>query len=107
MQTWTLVTASHRYTLMQFEIYNIPSYFFTSSALGMDGVAPGLETAMEEAFAAILSASWMDLPSITAAMKYPVNVSPAAVVSTAFTLKIPWNTFSFPAVEADDFLHSC
>ena len=37
-------------------IYNIPSSFFTSSALGMDGVAPGLETAMEEAFAAILSA---------------------------------------------------
>ena len=78
-------------------IYNIPSSFFTSSALGMDGVAPGLETAMDEAFAAILSASWMDLPSMTAAMKYHVNVSPAAVVSTAFTLKMSWKTFSFPS----------
>ena len=59
----------------------IPSSLFTSSIAGIEGVAPGLETAMEEALAAILRASCTLLPSITAAMKYPVNVSPAAVVS--------------------------
>ena len=60
--------------------------FSTSSRRGMDAVAPGLETAMAEAFAAISSPSGTGIPPIREERKYPVNVSPAAVVSTAFTL---------------------
>jgi len=56
----------------------------------MDAVAPGLETAIADAFAASSSPSCTGSPSIIEEIKYPVNVSPAAVVSTAFTLKIPW-----------------
>ena len=42
---------------MKQRTYLIPSSFFTSLISGIDGVAPGLETAMEDAFAAILKAS--------------------------------------------------
>ena len=50
---------------------------------------PDGETAMADAFAAISSPSCTGIPSIMEEIKYPVKVSPAAVVSTALTLKIP------------------
>ena len=49
-------------------------------------MAPFLVTAIEEAFALILKMSATGMPSMIPARKSPVNVSPAAVVSTAFTL---------------------
>ena len=61
----------------------------TSFFRGMDAVAPGRETAMADALAASSSPSCTGIPSIIEEIKYPVKVSPAAVVSTAFTLKIP------------------
>ena len=61
----------------------------TSRFIGMDAVAPGRETAIADAFAAISSPSLTGIPSMIEEIKYPVNVSPAAVVSTALTLKIP------------------
>ncbi len=61
-------------------------YFFFQ---GMDAVAPGRETAMADALAASSSPSCTGIPSMIEEIKYPVKVSPAAVVSTAFTLKIP------------------
>ena len=41
----------------------------TSARPGIEGEAPGLDTAMEAAFEAILKASGMVLPSVTAARK--------------------------------------
>ena len=57
--------------------------FITSSKYGIEGIAPGRETAIDEALAAIRIASSLQYPRIIAARKYPVNVSPAAVVSCA------------------------
>ena len=71
--------------------------FSTSSIVGIEGAAPTRVTAIEEAFAAVRSAVWMSAPSDSFRMKKPVKVSPAAVVSTAFTGKMSWNTFSFPS----------
>ena len=61
-------------------IFNASS---TSFLNGIDCTAPFLVTAIDEAFALILSTSGIAMPSIIPARKYPVNVSPAAVVSTA------------------------
>ena len=60
----------------------------TCAAVGMDGDAPRLVTAMDAALEAYLSASSGDCPPRMPPMKNPVKVSPAAVVSTAFTGKI-------------------
>ena len=49
----------------------------------MDGAAPGRDTAIEAARAARSSDSSMLRPVIQPSRKKPVNVSPAAVVSTA------------------------
>ena len=54
--------------------------------VGADGVLYARETAMADAAEASCSAVCTDLPAQTAARKYPQKVSPAAVVSTAFTL---------------------
>ena len=59
----------------------------TSSLRGMEAEAPARVTAMADAFAASSMAASAVSPLETAAIKYPVKVSPAAVVSTAFTGK--------------------
>ena len=69
----------------------------TSFRQGMEGTAPGRETAMEEALALIFSAWGMSMPSAKPARKKPVKVSPAAVVSTAFTGKMGWKTCWSPS----------
>ena len=51
----------------------------------MDGAAPGRDTAMAAAFAAWSRAVFGSSPYIRPPMKNPVNVSPAAVVSTTGT----------------------
>ena len=56
--------------------------------MGIEGDAPFLETAIADAAEAILKASAGVLPPITEEKKYPVKVSPAAVVSTTFALNI-------------------
>ena len=58
----------------------------TSSIVGMETAAPFLDTAMDDATDANRSASGTSIPDDTHARKYPVNVSPAAVVSSTFTL---------------------
>ena len=55
----------------------------TSSIVGIEGEAPFLVTAIAEAAEAMRSASSAVFPDDTDEMKNPVNVSPAAVVSTA------------------------
>ena len=55
----------------------------TSSIVGIEGDAPFLVTAIAEAADAVRSASSAVFPDATDEMKNPVNVSPAAVVSTA------------------------
>ena len=57
-----------------------------SSKYGIEGSAPFLVQAMAPAFAAILRESLDVLPLSICARKYPVKVSPAAVVSIASTL---------------------
>ena len=57
----------------------------TSERVGMLAAAPGRVTEMAEALLARRSASSTSAPSAMAAKKKPVKVSPAAVVSTAFT----------------------
>ena len=59
--------------------------FKTSSSMGIDDEAPGLETVSAEAIEDKRSASSGSLPVAILAIKKPANVSPAAVVSTAFT----------------------
>ena len=56
-----------------------------SSIVGIDGAAPGLVTAIAAAFADSSSASPGVLPDRIPLRKNPEKVSPAAVVSTAFT----------------------
>ena len=60
----------------------------TSSRYGIDPTAPGLVTAIDDALALILSISGISILFMSPARKYPVKVSPAAVVSTALTLNI-------------------
>ena len=52
----------------------------------MDGAAPCLLTAIADALDAVSIASLIVFPFKIPAIKYPVYVSPAAVVSTVFTL---------------------
>lgn len=54
----------------------------------MEGAAPLRLTAIEEALLAISNAFFSSYPLIIAPIKKPVNVSPAAVVSTTGTSKI-------------------
>jgi len=56
-------------------------------------LAPFLDTVIEDALLAFCKLSSMDLPCCLKAMKYPVKVSPAAVVSTASTLYAGWKIF--------------
>ena len=56
----------------------------------MEGAAPLAETAIAEAADASLNAVSTDFSAQSAARKYPQKVSPAAVVSTAFTFNIGW-----------------
>ena len=56
------------------------------SCVCREGAAPGLDTAIADALDARSSASFGLLPLLMADTKKPVKVSPAAVVSTAFTL---------------------
>ena len=60
----------------------------TSARVGTEEEAPIRDTAMEDALEAIRRASATGFPLATLARKKPVKVSPAAVVSTAFTGKI-------------------
>jgi len=53
----------------------------------MEGCAPILVTAMEEALEAITAACFKAIPSAKPTHNAPLNVSPAAVVSIGFTLK--------------------
>lgn len=78
-----------------YEIGNLSNYLpfkksMTSSRDGIEDEAPERETAMEDAAAAVFNASSGDFSFIIEPRKKPVNVSPAAVVSTAFTLYIGW-----------------
>ena len=57
----------------------------TSAIMGMEGAAPGRVTAMEAAMAAYCMASFRSMPCARQPTKYPMNVSPAPVVSTAWT----------------------
>lgn len=59
--------------------------FYNSASSGMEGAAPLLDTVIEEALAHRSKFSPIGSPSRSPAMKYPVKVSPAAVVSTALT----------------------
>ena len=52
----------------------------------MESAAPGRVTLMAAALLARIIHSFSGIPSMIPAMKYPVKVSPAAVVSTAFTV---------------------
>ena len=52
-------------------------------------LAPFFPTAIADAMAAVLSASSGVFPFMISPTKYPVKVSPAAVVSTVFTGKMP------------------
>lgn len=58
----------------------------TSSFNGIDGTAPSRVTAIAAAFAANSRDRGTSMFSLMHARKYPVKVSPAAVVSTAVTL---------------------
>ena len=58
----------------------------TSSYTGIEVDAPRRDTVIADAFDAISRADATSLPFITDARKYPVKVSPAAVVSTGSTL---------------------
>ena len=71
--------------------YDLPqSHSSTALCTGMEGAAPLAETAIAEAADASLNAVSTDFSAQSAARKYPQKVSPAAVVSTAYTLNIGW-----------------
>ena len=53
---------------------------------GIEFAAPFLDTDIAAAILAVLSISFISSLLLIPAIKYPVNVSPAAVVSTALTL---------------------
>ena len=61
--------------------------FSTSSVSGKDGCAPNLVTASAPQAQAYCTASSSDLPFNNPTAKPPMKASPAAVVSTTFTLK--------------------
>ena len=58
----------------------------TSSILGMEGAAPGLDIAIPAALAAVSIACSTVSPRKMPAIKKPEKVSPAAVVSTTSVL---------------------
>ena len=60
-----------------------PNWAATSLRQGIEGTAPARLTAIAEALALICRISGIGIPSVNPARKYPVKVSPAAVVSTA------------------------
>lgn len=64
----------------------VPLAASTSAMVGMEGAAPGRDTARAEAREAFSRQRGMSSPLAREARKKPVKVSPAAVVSTAFTL---------------------
>ena len=66
-----------------FYTVSVSSEASTSCAVGMESAAPILDTAMADAFAHLFSVFCIGRFSIIDAIKYPVKVSPAAVVSTA------------------------
>ena len=57
----------------------------TSSSFGIDGAAPFRVTEIAAAALALSMAAAGASPRASPATRYPVKVSPAAVVSTAFT----------------------
>ena len=65
-------------------------YYTSSAAQGIDGAAPLRDTAIDAALAARRNVSSVDRPVIQPSRKYPENVSPAAVVSTAFVGTAGW-----------------
>ena len=60
-------------------------YSTISFLYGIEGWAPGRVTDMADALAANVQASLIPRPSERATQSAPLKVSPAAVVSTAFT----------------------
>ena len=60
--------------------------------IGIDTDAPFLDTAIADATDAIFKDFSTVFPIAVCAKKYPVNVSPAAVVSMALTLNGGWKT---------------
>ena len=73
---------SHRTIVRQFQ--NCVSH--TSRIVGMEEEAPERETAIAAALEAMSKDAAPSFPAVMDAMKKPVKVSPAAVVSTAGTL---------------------
>jgi len=71
-----------------------PNAFSTSSASGIDGIAPIPCTAKLEArWAYVIADSKFPRLGLNCELSAPINVSPAAVVSTGFTLNAgtnPW-----------------
>ena len=61
-------------------------YFSTSSLVGIDDEDPLRVTVIDEAREANFKVSSISNPRTSPEIKYPINVSPAAVVSTAYTL---------------------
>ena len=57
----------------------------TSRFIGMDAVAPGRETAIADAFAAISSPSLTGIPSMIEEIKYPVNKKQSFMVGDSTT----------------------
>ena len=60
----------------------------TSSASGMESAAPCLCTLIAEAFAARSIQTGIGIPDMIEAKKYPVNVSPAAVIHLTYVIQI-------------------
>ena len=65
---------------------------------GIESIAPGRDTAIEEALVAVLILSSGPFPIHLSEMKNPINVSPAPIVSSVFTftdgtLKIGFSKF--------------
>lgn len=84
-EMWYSVT--HYLNSIYFNIFRASS---TSTGVGMEDEAPFLETARDDAADALFRHSGMPRPEERELRKYPVNVSPAAVVSTTFTSYVPW-----------------
>ena len=63
----------------------------------MEGDAPLRDTEMADAADAVRNASAGDEPFAIAVTKYPVKVSPAAVVSATGTEKIGWRVRMCPS----------
>ncbi len=81
-----LIPHSYQFSAFREQIFYKAA--ITSSREGIEGEAPFLVTVIEDAFALIFRISGIGIFSKMPEIKYPVKVSPAAVVSTAFTGKI-------------------